>query len=85
VDRAEPRFAPNPGGDRLIDRRSSRPVVGERRAGGDAADRLVVAVARPGRGGRLVIQAAEHVDIVAERRQRGGAAGLPGSLLSGRY
>src|SRR5215468_8410151 len=35
-------------------------------ASGDAADRLVMSVSRTARGGSLVIQTAQHVDIVAE-------------------
>ena len=70
LNRAEARIAADFGGDGLVDGCSARAVAGERRTGGDAADRLVVAVAGAGGIGRLVVQAAENVDIVAERRQR---------------
>ena len=49
---------------------AARAVAGERRASGDAADRFVVAVAGTAGGGRLIVEAAEDVDVVAERRQR---------------
>ena len=73
LNRAEARILADLRGDRLVDRRSAGAVAGERRAGGHAADRLVVSVARTARGSGLVVEAAEHVDIVAERRQRAEA------------
>ena len=57
-------------GDHLVDRRTAGPAAGERRARHQAAHRAVVLVARPGHAGRRIIEAADHVDVVAERRQR---------------
>ena len=73
LDRAEARIAADSGGDDLVDGRSAGAVAGERGTGGDAAHRLVVAVAGAGGIGRLVVQAAENVDVVAERGQRAEA------------
>ena len=53
----------------LIDGRSARAASGERRAG-HTAHRLVVAVAGARYRGRGVVEAAEDVDVVAERRER---------------
>src|SRR5262249_36417196 len=54
------------GGDHLVERRSAGPAAGEHRARHQAARRVRVAVARAS-GGR-VVDAAQHVEIAAERR-----------------
>ena len=70
LQRAEARLGADLRGDHLIDRRSARAVSGERRARRHTAHRLVVAVAGAGRRGSRVVQAAENVNVVAERGQR---------------
>src|SRR5262249_35030190 len=69
LNRAEARLLADLRRYRLIDRRPARAVPGKWSAAHDAADGLVVAVAGPGGGGRLVIEAAEHVDVAAEGRE----------------
>src|SRR5262249_19846853 len=69
LNRAEPRLPSDLPRNRLIDRRTTGAVTGEGRATDHAADGFVMSVARPRDGRRLVVEPAQHMNVVAERRE----------------
>ena len=75
LQRAETRLGADLRGQNLIDRRAGGAAAGVSGAGHDAAQRAEVAVALPVEPRRDVVDAAEHVHVVAhaaERRQTRG-------------
>ena len=57
-------------GDHLVDGGAAGPSAREHLARDEAAHRVVVPVPRPGQAGRRIVDAAEHVDVLAVPGQR---------------